>query len=464
MNFLFTTQPALGSFHPMIPLGQALKKRGHKVAVASSSSLEDSVKKAGFDFYRAGLEFSASYLPETLPEVLNVPYRERTRWILDEIFLDRAPRKLIPDLLKIAPDFDVIVNNNYEIGGMLAAEILDMPYATCNISTYQNRQTMTMMYGEKIGKLRKEFGLPQDPMGSAYGRYLDLRFMMREWSYLNGFTHSSHILFLLKKLFSPQGGQALKLLYYSVSLRLMNLLKQGPNHVRQEPEYFLQLPGLVTEENEAKEILEKVRKLPYKKTVLITLGTVYATLHPEIFSFLIEALGQEQINLIVTLGKSGDPGKFGDQPSHILIERYIPQDLILPYVDLCINHSGNGTVRGTIDAGVPMILLPMAADQPVIAAICHAHGIAVPLPARARMLDAYDLVLINPGRLNKKMIQRAVRKGLDNSKYREAVLSLQKEFSKLKDVDYGAQLLEKLAVDKKPVINTGMNEGETKNG
>ena len=47
-------------------------------------------------------------------------------------------------------------------------------------------------------------------------------------------------------------------------------------------------------------------------------------------------------------------------------------------------HAGSGTMLAALAAGVPLVLLPVAADQPENADRCVAAGVGIALPARRR--------------------------------------------------------------------------------
>ncbi len=56
MRVLFTTQPASGHFHPLVPLAQALVAAGHEVRFASSRSFCPDIAASGFTAIPAGLD------------------------------------------------------------------------------------------------------------------------------------------------------------------------------------------------------------------------------------------------------------------------------------------------------------------------------------------------------------------------------------------------------------------------
>jgi UDP:flavonoid glycosyltransferase YjiC (YdhE family) len=61
-------------------------------------------------------------------------------------------------------------------------------------------------------------------------------------------------------------------------------------------------------------------------------------------------------------------------------------------------HGGSGTVRGALAAGVPMVVVPLGADQPHNAQRVAAAGagIAVPAPDAATLRAALERLLADP--------------------------------------------------------------------
>ena len=45
------------------------------------------------------------------------------------------------------------------------------------------------------------------------------------------------------------------------------------------------------------------------------------------------------------------------------VERFVPQSLVLPLVDVVVHHGGTGTMLGALEAGLPQLVLPQGADQ-----------------------------------------------------------------------------------------------------
>jgi MGT family glycosyltransferase len=110
--------------------------------------------------------------------------------------------------------------------------------------------------------------------------------------------------------------------------------------------------------------------------IYFTLGTIFNLESGDLFTRILDGLRGLGVNVLVTVGPHVDPAEFGSQPPHVRIERYVPQDLVLPSCDLVVSHGGSGSVLGALSHGVPMVLAPMGADQPHNADRCMALGVA----------------------------------------------------------------------------------------
>jgi UDP-N-acetylglucosamine transferase subunit ALG13 len=106
---------------------------------------------------------------------------------------------------------------------------------------------------------------------------------------------------------------------------------------------------------------EWVEGLPDRPTVYVTLGTVHND--PTVFRLLLAALADVACNVIVTVGRNNDPASLEPLPANAVVERYIPQALLLPHCRAVVSHGGSGSVLATLAAGLPMLLVPQGADQ-----------------------------------------------------------------------------------------------------
>jgi MGT family glycosyltransferase len=140
--------------------------------------------------------------------------------------------------------------------------------------------------------------------------------------------------------------------------------------------------------------------LPDQPTVLASLGTVFNNT-PGILEAIVEGAGQEPVNLIVAIGPDRDPTEFGSQPPNVHLRRYLPQPQLLAVSEVFITHCGFNSVKESLISGVPMVAIPITADQPYCAERCAALGMARVVPpdqvSPAALRSATWQVLGDPG-------------------------------------------------------------------
>lgn len=128
------------------------------------------------------------------------------------------------------------------------------------------------------------------------------------------------------------------------------------------------------EETLSQEWLEKVKG--NNKKVLITLGTFLSN-RVDVLEKLI--LGSKEYNpdslVIVSAGSNAEKLKQYRSPS-VIIEEFIPQKALMPYIDNVIFHGGCNTFTEAMYYAKPMIILPFSSDQFNIAYDCEKKKLA----------------------------------------------------------------------------------------
>jgi MGT family glycosyltransferase len=168
-----------------------------------------------------------------------------------------------------------------------------------------------------------------------------------------------------------------------------------------------------------------------RPTVHASLGTIFHRT-PGVFEAILAGLRDEPINLLLAIGRDQDPARFGAQPPHVRIERYVSHALLLPRCDVVITHGGYGSVMVCLDTGVPMVVIPLAGgDQAGNANRCAALGVARVVP---------------PDQHTPEAIRAAVRDILDDPRYRQTARRLREQIRALPGPKHAVGLLEQLAV------------------
>ena len=93
----------------------------------------------------------------------------------------------------------------------------------------------------------------------------------------------------------------------------------------------------------------------------------------------LAGLRELPLNIVVTTGPGSDPARLGPQPPNVLVAAHIPHALLLPRCRLVVSQGGAGVMLGALALGLPQLVLPQGADQPLNAAACRAAGAGLAL-------------------------------------------------------------------------------------
>jgi len=134
-------------------------------------------------------------------------------------------------------------------------------------------------------------------------------------------------------------------------------------------------PALVAEP------LNALRALGERPVVYVTLGTIFNMESGDLLERVAAGLGALPVDVVVTVGPGRDPADLGAQPPHVRVERHVSHAHLLPRCALVVSHGGSGTLVDALAAGLPSLLLPLGADQPLNAARCEMLGVGLALDA-----------------------------------------------------------------------------------
>ena len=187
------------------------------------------------------------------------------------------------------------------------------------------------------------------------------------------------------------------------------------------------------------ELPERLAALGTRPVIYVTLGTVTRyNQDVAFFSAAIEGVSDLGADVVVTLGPTGDPLSLGPQPSHVHVERFVPQGAILRHCRAVVTNGGSGSVIGALAHGVPVLCVPAAAS-----------------PSQRRNADA--VVRAGAGRSIERVeataagIRAAVSALLEDSSYANVAGRLADEIAQMPPVAEGVTLLERLVDERRPL-------------
>jgi len=100
--------------------------------------------------------------------------------------------------------------------------------------------------------------------------------------------------------------------------------------------------------------------------VFASLGTVIND-RPGFYRTLIEALHDEDVDLLISCGKAFDPTVLGELPANVRVEHYVDQMEVLSRASLFVTHCGMNSASEGMWMAVPELLFPLTGEQRAVA-------------------------------------------------------------------------------------------------
>jgi UDP:flavonoid glycosyltransferase YjiC (YdhE family) len=150
-----------------------------------------------------------------------------------------------------------------------------------------------------------------------------------------------------------------------------------------------------------------------RKLVVVTQGTVSIDYSQLIMPTLTALGGREDVFVVAILGIKGAalPEDF-EVPANAHVIDYLAYDLILPYTSAFVNNAGYGGFIHGITNGVPMVMAGASEDKPDVAMRGEWAGVGINL---------------RTGEPSAEQLSEAVDKVLEDSSFKDKVVSIQKE-------------------------------------
>ena len=129
---------------------------------------------------------------------------------------------------------------------------------------------------------------------------------------------------------------------------------------------------------------------------------------------IVDAASGADRQLVLSIGQHVDASHIGPMPSNSIVVNQAPQLDVLKKATLCITHAGLNTVLESLAQGVPLVAIPVANDQPGVAArIAHTQmGVFKPFTrvTTERLRAMVDTVFSDPTyRTNAVRMQKAIQ-------------------------------------------------------
>ena len=400
-----------GHLTPLLSLAQELKHRGHRVTFFEKPKIKGRVLHAGLEFIPIGegAKSDRTHPPKANFNVLSElsTLRFNLKRIVHDVeaYLDQTP----PALARAG--VNALIVNEVVLTGPTVAQMLGLPYFIIStsvphifgwegfppLSGYRyspTRLSWVQRFFLELSCLRM-----RGPIRRALNRYRRRIGLGAVHELPNKFPHLSHITQLPQCLDLPRTSLP-RDFYYA-----------GPFESRAAR------PPVAFPWN----------RLDGHPLIYATLGTT-RNVQPSVLRLIAEACHGLHAQLVISLGNRFDSESFADLPGQPVVVGYAPQLELLKVAQLVITHGGSNTVFETLMAGKPMIVIPLAYDQPATAMRLKRLHIAEVLPIMG---------------LSSKRIREAIAKVLSDSRFRVSAVEMQSQLRMLHGAERAVDIIEK---------------------
>ena len=371
---------------PLARCGRARDRAGHEVMVAGPPDLADAVEAAGFAFW----EFDpppADELGEIWGRVPELPPDEANEVVVGEIFGRLNSTAALPRLKAAFEEWrpDLVLRDPNEYASALAAELHGVPHARVAIGLGSVEELGLRIAAGAIDVIRQAEGLPSDPDADA----------LRASPYLSTFP------------------------------RTLDEGEQPDTHRFRDPAWDAppaELPDWWPGRED-------------QPLVYVTFGSVAGSFPQAlpVYGMALDAVEELPVRVLLTVGRDLDVGVVGGPPANVRIEPWVPQQDVLGHASAAVVHGGSGSTLGALAAGLPLVVVPLFADQPENA---------------RRVAEVGAGIAVEPTREDPAAttapLRAAIETVLAESSYRERAGALAGELRAEPPVDAAVPLLESL--------------------
>lgn len=406
---------ASGHLNPMTTLGYELKQRGHQVTLVGTLDAKPKVLAAGLEFYPIGeTNFPAGSSKIALAHLGQLSGLEALRYTVD-LF-----KKITSTLLQEAPaafraaGVDVLLIDQTSFGGSTIAELLDLPFISVCCAMMLNRDPNVPPFNTAwsynptwSARFRNQLGYRlldrlAKPIAEIVANY-------REQHGLPQFKHPNDAYSQLAQICQ----QPAEFEYPRQSLpSCFHFTGPFSNPASREPADF------------------PFEKLTGQPLIYASLGTVQNRLLGT-FQTIAEACQGLDAQLVIALGGGSTPDSLPILPGSPLVVEFAPQLELLQRTTLTITHAGMNTTLESLSNGVPMVAIPIANDQPGVAARIAWTGTGEVAPLK---------------RLSVSKLRASIKRVLTEDSYKQKALNLQKAIRQAGGVKRACDIIEQVVI------------------
>ena len=311
MRVVVATTAGAGHFGPLLPFAGALRTAGHDVVVAAPASFSTAVARAGYE-HRPFADGDPAAQGAVFASLGGLSHRTANELVASEVFARIDGNAALPGVRALVDEWrpDLIVRESCEFASYVVAENRGVPHVQVAVGL---ESFETLFFSVVDPPLRE--------MGAAAG--------------VDGLRAAPRLSLLPPSL---EGAGA------SATRRFRDPAAGGADRAPL-PDWWSGSTAPL---------------------VYVTFGSVAASLDlfPGFYRGVVAAIADLPIRVLLTVGEAGDPEALGALPPSVHVERWWPQAQVMGHASAMVGHGGFGTTLAGLAAGVPMVVVPLFADQP----------------------------------------------------------------------------------------------------
>lgn len=321
---LFVNGNLYGHFNPTLPIVTELVNRGEEVWYFSSIAFKDKILAAGAHFMDANLEnFYSTYRPSG-----NHPFFTLLEYII------KYEAALIPVLLDQTKGikFDYAICDSILGAGYFVKSILKLPMI-CSNTTFARNYLPVPDWMMEVGS---------HPQLDEFYRELHNTCNQYQIPVPSGYEFFSNV------------GDC-NLVYTSSEF--------NSDIADFDQSFHFVGPSILERKDTIDFPMEQVEK---DKLIYISLGTIN-TDFTSFYQLCMKAFERLDLKVVLSVGTKCEIATLGPIPDNFIVCNYVPQLEILKRTNVFITHGGFNSVNEALYYNVPVVVIPMANDQHMVA-------------------------------------------------------------------------------------------------
>jgi UDP:flavonoid glycosyltransferase YjiC (YdhE family) len=364
-----------GDVRPCVALGQALRRAGYPVRIATSKNFTELVRNAGLDFHPVTADFQGMLEANNsigdhglnLLEIARIFREQYTNWAAN----------WVEEGLTASEGAGLLIGvSNSILLAKALSEARGIPFAIARLQPV----TLSKILPPIMFSCARKETLGVVSLGAHYLMYKLLWDVMRPA--INGIVRPQ-----LRLKPYPWYGP------YFHDLQIAKTINGFSTHVLPRPAdwteasqvtgyWFLDQPRW----SPSRELQDFLDAGP--KPVYVGFGSMVAGNAATFTETVLEGVKQSGRRAVLATGWGALNGADGAQSEQVFFLRQAPHDYLFPLMAGAVHHGGAGTIAASVRAGIPSVVVPFFGDQPFWAHCLYKRGVAPPALERKTLTPA----------------------------------------------------------------------------